>query len=115
MLTLHKDGNTQLCEMVYKKKRTPVFWHPKLKKELMNTVENFNDFNDEFFRDDLEISRIQAAVIFDALEKDVVPDTLQQKYFKAKRIIHKRLLTEMDLENQKEEFRIDFPPTNNRE
>ena len=110
MLTLHEDGNTQLCEMVHKKKSTPVYWHPKIQKELMNDVENLDDFNDEYFRDDLEISRAQAIIIFDALKKDVVPDTLQQKYFKAKRIIHKRLLTEMDLENQKEEFRIDFPP-----
>jgi hypothetical protein len=111
MLTLHEKGNKQVATFtgVGKRKRTNVFWHERIDKSLMNSVEDVQVFNTEDVRDELEISKPQADALFEHLEKETTPVTLVQKFFRLKRLVTERLLTEMDMGTESETFQIDFP------
>ena len=111
MLTLKDDPeNVQICELRQKKRRTPIFWHPRMRKDLRSAVENLDSFNSEKFRDRFELSKDQSRNIFDGLKHDEVCEHHQSKYFKCKEFIQNSLLTEMNIEDQEGEFCIDFPP-----
>ena len=110
MLTLHKEQNKVVCEIVNKKKRTPVYWHPRINPALMNAVDDIQHFNDGFLRDNTELGKKQANLIFEDLEKEETPEENQHKFFKVKRVVQERLLTEMELDDGSNEiFQIDFP------
>ena len=111
MLTLKDDPeNILICELQQKKKRTPIFWHPKMRKDLRSAVENLDTFNDEKFRDRFELSKDQANDIFTGLKHDDVCEHHQSKFFKCKEFIKNSLLTVMNIEDSDGEFIIDFPP-----
>ena len=113
MLTLQKsDGNVFVCDLVEGKKRTPVFWHPKIKSELRNSVTDLDFFNNDYFRDQHELSFEQSSDIFQKLKAGETLETNQSKFFKVKRHITEALETEMDLEGTQGKFEIKFPPGN---
>ena len=112
MLTLHKNENTvQICELVDKKTKIPVYWHPTFKEELLNDVEDLTGFNDDYFRDRFELSKEQADSIFAGLKTDSVDETQQSKYFKVKRHVKDSLITEMSLDGD-QYFEIGFEKNN---
>jgi hypothetical protein len=111
MLTLQPDPeNVQICILKDGKRRTPIYWHPKIKSDLRSTVENLQSFNTPAFRDRFELSRDQSNRIFDSLRDEVVCKQHQSKYFKCKEWIQASLLSEMNIEDQSGEFVIPFPP-----
>ena len=111
MLTLHaSDENVHICDMVEGKKRTPVFWHPKINKDIRNSVENFDFINTDYFRDNFELSKAQASDIFEKLQHDETLETNQSKFFKVKRHVTESLETEMTLSGTSGEFEILYPP-----
>jgi len=111
MLTLHSsDENVYICDLVEGKTRTPVYWHPKINADMRNTVQNFDFFNTEYFRDNFELSRAQASDIFEKLQKNDTLETNQGKFFKVKRHVRESLETEMDLSGTDGKFEIVFPP-----
>lgn len=111
MLTLQKsDQNVYICDLVEGKKKTPVYWHPKLNKDMRNSVDNLDFFNTEYFRDQHELSGDQAVDIFDRLKVGETLETNQSKFFKVKRHITEALETEMDLAGTQGKFEIKFPP-----
>ena len=110
MLTLQEDvENTKICELMENKKRTPIYWHPRMRKDLRSAVDNLDSFNTEKFRDRFELSKDQANDIFSGLKNEEVCEHNQSKYFKCKDFIQNSLLTEMNIEDQEGEFTIDFP------
>ena len=113
MLTLHKaDENVYVCDLVEGKKRTPVYWHPKINAEMRNSVTDLNFFNDDYFRDRFELSRDQAVDIFDKLGRGETLESNQSKFFKVKRHVTEALETEMNLDGTDGKFEIPFPPGN---
>ena len=85
MLTLKDDPeNVKICELHEKKKHTPIYWHPRMRKDLRSAVENLDTFNNEKFRDRFELSKNQATDIFSGLKGDDVCENQQAKYFKCK-------------------------------
>ena len=55
MLTLHKHAeNKEVTVLVQGRKRTPVFWHPTMKEELQNDVEDLGSLNSPYLRDRYE-------------------------------------------------------------
>jgi len=114
MLTLHKNKNTHvLCQIVSGRKKTDLYYHPTEEHKLMNAVEDLSVFNTQDFRDNFELSKSQANLIFEALnrEEDVEEDKLQAKFFKVKRYVKELLMTTMDLAGTNERFQVDFEPT----
>jgi hypothetical protein len=109
MLTLtNHPENTQICVLVQGTKKTPVYWHPKINENLMNTVENLSSFNTDYFRDRFELSKTQSEEIFESLKKDNVCEHNQAKYFKCKRHISNSLLTEMDISDTDGVFVVNY-------
>ena len=65
MLTLQEaPENVFVADLVEGKKKQKVYWHPKLNKELRNSVRDLGFFNTDYFRDNFELSTEQAADIF---------------------------------------------------
>ena len=88
MITLADDhDNVEICKLHEKKKKTPVYWHPRIRKDLRSAVENLNSFNTEKFRDRFELSQDQASNIFGGLKTNDVCETHQTKFFKCKEFI----------------------------
>lgn len=111
MITLTDDTeNVEICKLHEKRKKKPIFWHPRICKDLRSAVENLNSFNTEKFRDRFELSEDQAGSIFSGLKDNSVCEHNQTKYFKCKEFIQNSLLTEMNIEDSPGEFIIDFPP-----
>ena len=111
MLTLKPDPeNVQICILKDGKRKTPIYWHPKVKDDLRSMVEDLQSFNTNAFRDRFELSRDQSNRIFDSLRKDEVCSQHQSKFFKCKDFIHNSLISEMNIEDQPGEFVIPFPP-----
>ena len=109
MLTLQKHpANVRLCTLVQGKKKTPVFWHPRIDKSLMNEVENVGSFNTEPLRDKYELSEEQANEIFTGLRDNVVCEHNSSKFFKCKRHVSDALIGEMDISDTDGEFVVDF-------
>mgnify|MGYP003712643199 CR=1 FL=1 len=81
MITLRKNDKTiEIAKLVEGKKRTPIYWHPTEQSELMNSVTDIHHFNDEYFRDQFELSEQQAIEIFSGLAEDTVVEKHQKKY-----------------------------------
>ena len=109
MLTLKKNKETiQIASLVSGKKKTPVYWFPTIRDELMNNVNDLSSFNTNHFRDVFELSEQQASDIFTGLKEESVVERNQSKYFKVKRHIRDSLLSEMDISDSKGTFEIDF-------
>ena len=97
MITLTNDTeNVKICELHEKRKKTPIFWHPRMRKDLRSAVENLNSFNTEQFRDRFELSEDQATSIFSGLKTNDVCEHHQSKFFKCKEFIQNSLMTEMN-------------------
>jgi len=113
MLTLSEDPeNSVLCHLIDGKTETPVYWHPRIKKDLRVCVENLDSFNTPEFRDRFELSRLQAEDVFQGLKTDCVSEKNHSKYFKCKEHIQNKLVTEMNISDQPGNFRVKFPPGN---
>ena len=111
MITLAQDGeNVEICDLTNKRKRTPVYWHPRVRDDLRSAVDNLDTFNTAKFRDRFELSREQATDIFTGLKNGEVCEKHQNKYFRCKGFIRNSLLTEMNVEDESGSFVIDFPP-----
>ena len=111
-LTPHKD-NTVIAHMRTGKKTTEVFWHPVVRSELRNSVEDLGSFFTEDFRDRFELSEDQSDSIRSHLSTNAVCEKNQSKYFKCKTAIKESLTREMDISDTESEFEIHFPPGNN--
>ena len=111
MLTLHNSQeNVFICNLVEGKKKTPVYWHPKINPELRNDVSDYGFFNTDYFRDQFELSREQASDIFESLHSGGTLETNQSKFFKVKRHVTEALESEMQLEGTDGKFQIEYPP-----
>ena len=111
MLTLHESAeNVFICNLLEGKKRTPVYWHPKINADMRNSVTDLDFFNNEYFRDSFELSQDQASNIFNTLKKGSTLESNQSKFFKVKRHITDALETEMNLGGTDGTFEIPFPP-----
>ena len=113
MLTLHKNKNTRvLCQIVSGRKKIDLNYHPTEEVKFMNAVEDLQTFNTQHFRDNFELSKAQAELIFNALnnDDDIEEERLQAKFFKVKRYIKDMLMSSMDLSDTKQRFQIDFEP-----
>ena len=113
MLTLHKNKNTRvLCQIISGRKKIDLNYHPTEEVKFMNAVEDLQTFNTQHFRDNFELSKAQAELIFNALnnDDDIEEERLQAKFFKVKRYIKEMLMTSMDLSDTKSRFQIDFEP-----
>ena len=74
----------------------------------MNDVENLSHFDSEYLRDMFELSKDQSSEIFKNLNEQRVLETNQQKFFKVKRHINDRLLSEMDISDTNHRFVVEF-------
>jgi len=111
MLTLHHaPENVYVCDLVEGKKRTPVFWHPKINADMRNAVDNLEFFNTDYNRDRFELSKDQASDIFAKLGQNETLENNQNKFFKVKRFVTESLESEMDLAGTAGKFEINFPP-----
>lgn len=112
-LTPHAD-NVQIAEIRTgrNKKLQPLWWHPTVQKELMNSVEDLGYFfNNEDFTDRFELSQEQAQSIQTHLASNSVCADNHIKHFKCKRFITEALYSEMDISDQKNQtFEVNFPP-----
>ena len=114
MLTLHKNKNTRvLCQIVSGRKKIDLNYHPTEEVRFMNAVEDVTVFNTQDFRDNFELSKTQADIIFKALnnDEDIEEEKLQGKFFKVKRYIKEMLMTSMDISDTKQKFQVDFEDT----
>ena len=111
MLTLHNsDENVFVCNLVEGKKKTPVYWHPKINAAMRNSITDLAFFNTDYFRDQYELSREQASDIFEKLQNGQTLESNQSKFFKVKRHVTEALETEMNLEGTEGRFQIEYPP-----
>ena len=111
MLTLHSSAeNVYICDLVEGKKKTPVYWHPKINSSLRNSVSDLSFFDTDYFRDQFELSREQSDSIFQHLKGGTTLETNQSKFFKVKRHVTDSLETEMNLDGTEGTFVIPFPP-----
>ena len=85
MLTLKSHPENILVAEIRQgknKKLTPVFWHPTVKPELRNAVENLDYFfGNEDFRDRFELSQDQAQNIKEHMSRDQICQELHSKHF----------------------------------
>ena len=118
MLTLHKTEEGTEIARLYNgekdRKPQPVYWHPKKEERYKMGVEDVRPYlSSEKFRDYYKLSVIEAQAIARALQKGRdVPEGkrgLQNKFFKVKKDLEKRLYTEMDLGDTTQFLRVDFP------
>ena len=115
MLTLSPDPENILIAEIRTGKRKnlqPVWWHPIIKKELMNSVEDLAYFfSDEDFTDRFELTQDQAENIKHNLINNTVCCDNQIKHFKCKRFITEALYSEIDISDQQNEnLEVNFPP-----
>ena len=110
MLTLIQDKqNTEIAKMYTSKRRSvPIFYYPKIDITRMNDVENVSHFDSEYLRDRFELSKDQSSEIFKHLHEERVLEKNQQKFFKVKRHINDRLLSEMDISDTNHKFVVEF-------
>ena len=118
MLTLKSHPENILVAEIRQgknKKLTPVFWHPTVKPELRNAVENLDYFfGNEDFRTRFELSQDQAQNIKEHMSRDQICQELHSKHFKCKRFISDALNQEMDISDQPNmKFEVNFPKGNN--
>ena len=118
MLTLHKTQEGTEIATLYNsendKKGVPIYWHPKKEEKYKLGVDDSENYlTSENFRDYYKLSVLEAKAIAEALKRGSdVPDAkkgLQNKFFKVKKDLAKRLYTEMDLGDSKQIIRVDFP------
>ena len=118
MLTLQKTSESIEVAKLYsgEKDRHPkaVYWHPKKELKYKMGVSDVKSFlKSEKFRDYYKLSVIEAKAISEALHRGKdVPDGkkgIQNKFFKVKKDLEKRLYTEMDLGDSPQFLRVDFP------
>ena len=108
-LTPHKD-NIVIAHMRTGKKTVPIMWHPVVKEELRNSVDDLGSFFTQPFRDRFELSEDQSHSIQNHLVKNEVCEKNQSKYFKCKTAIQESLTREMDIADTDSSFEIHFPP-----
>ena len=94
-----------------KKKTTPLYWHPVIKPELRNTIENLDYFfKDQNFTDRFELTHEQALNIQDHMTRDEICTELQAKHFQCKRFIQNSLNQEFDISDQPDmKLEVHFP------
>ena len=114
MLTLKSDPeNILVAEIRHgkKKKTTPLFWHPVIKPELRNSIENLDYFfKDENFTDRFELTREQADQIQQHMSRNEICKEYQGKHFQCKRFIQDALNQEFDISDQPNmNLEIHFP------
>ena len=118
MLTLHKTDESIEIARLYSgekdRKPQPVFWHPRREEKYKMGVDDVKSFlTSEKFRDYYKLSVVESQAIAEALHRGKdVPDAkkgLQNKFFKIKKDLEKRLFTEMDLGDSSQFLRVDFP------
>ena len=122
MLTLHKTSESTEIARLYESERdkhgTPLYWHPKKEEKYKLGVEDIDNYlTSEEFRDYYRLSLADASAIAEALKRGRdVPDKshkgLQNKFFKVKKDLNKKLFTEMDLGDSSQYLRVDFPLDN---
>ena len=115
MLTLQNHPeNIQIAVLKDGNKKQPVFWHPTIKPELRNGVEDLNYFfGNTDFRDRFELSHEQSDEIKSSLTNDSVCEKHQSKHFQCKRFISDVLNNEMDLMDSNGTFEFQFPKGGN--
>ena len=91
-----------------------MYWHPRKEEKYKMGVADVKSFlTSEKFRDYYKLSVLESQAIAEALQRGKdVPDGkkgLQNKYFKVKKDLEKRLYTEMDLGDSSQFLRVDFP------
>ena len=118
MLTLHKTPESieiaKLYESENDRKPQSVYWHPTKELKYKMGVSDVKSFLDsEKFRDYYKLSVLEAQAISEALHrgKDVPEGKkgIQNKFFKVKMDLEKRLYTEMDIGDSQQFLRVDFP------
>jgi len=118
MLTLHETNEGIEIARLYNSEndRNPqaVYWHPRKEEKYKMGVSDVKSFlKSEKFRDFYKLSVVEAQEIGKALHrgKDVPEGKkgLQNKFFKIKKDLEKRLFTEMDLGDSSQFLRVDFP------
>ena len=118
MLTLHKTDEAIEIARLYNSENDrnpePVYWHPRKEERFKMGVRDVKTFlTSEKFRDYYKLSVLEAQSIASALQKSKdVPDGrkgIQNKFFKVKKDLEKRLYTEMDLGDSSQFLRVDFP------
>ena len=117
MLTMHKTKESVEIARLYNsekdRKPQPVYWHPRKEEKLKMGVDDVKNYlTSEKFRDYYKLSLLEAQAIANALHrgKDVEGKKgLQNKFFKVKKDLEKRLYTEMDLGDSDQFVRVDFP------
>ena len=110
-LTPHKE-NVVIANMRSGKKNVPIMWHPVVKEELRNSVDDLGTFFTQDFRDRFELSEDQSDSIKTHLVQNQVCEQNQSKFFKCKKAIQESLVREMNIADTDGEFEIHFPPGN---
>ena len=119
MLTLQKTSETievaKLYESEKDKKGQPIYWHPRKDVKLRMGIDDVSDYvGSEQFRDTYRLSVLDSQKIAEALKrgKDVPEDAnkgLQNKFFKVKKDLERKLFTEMDLSGSDQYIKVGFP------
>ena len=119
MLTLQKTSETievaKLYESEKDKKGQPIYWHPRKDVKLRMGIDDVSDYvGSEQFRDTYRLSVLDSQKIAEALKrgKDVPEDAdkgLQNKFFKVKKDLERKLFTEMDLAGSDQYIKVGFP------
>ena len=119
MLTLQKTAETIEIAKLYEndrdKKGQPIYWHPRKEVKLRMGIDDVSDYiGSEQFRDTYRLSVLDSQKIAEALKrgKDVPEDAdkgLQNKFFKVKKDLERKLFTEMDLAGSDQYIKVGFP------
>ena len=117
MLTLHAKNEATEIATLYEsdkdKEGSKVYWYPRKDATLKLGVDDVESYlKSTEFRDEYKLSVAAAQEISQALLRgDDAPETkgLNNKYFKVKKDLERKLYTEMDLGNSSQVLRVDFP------
>ena len=111
MISLH-ESKQPLLDIFINGKRQRVYFHQKLEEEKKNVVESVRPFLlDSDFREQYDLSLKQIDLLEKAIESDRIPEDdpkLRTKFFKVRRALKKKILTEMFLEGS-DRFEINLP------
>ena len=119
MITLHKTSEATEIAKLYESERDrkgqPVYWHPRKEEKYRMGIDDVSKYvGSEKFRDYYRLSVLDAQKIAKALKrgKDVPEDAnkgLQNKFFRVKKDMEKKLYTEMDLAGGNQFIKVGFP------